>query len=72
VDILVLTKDSGAKNRVREAIELNKETAYRLYRVGVTAIVYDLKEFERAKKRKSPLVIEVLKEGMPLLRKEVS
>lgn len=72
VDILVLTKDSGAKNRVREAIELNKEIAYRLYRVGVTAIVYDLEEFERAKKRKSQLIIEVLKDGVPLVGKEVS
>ena len=67
-----MTKDSGAKNRVREAIELNKEIAYRLYRVGVTAIVYDLEEFERAKKRKSPLIIEVLKDGVPLVGKEVS
>lgn len=72
VDILVLTKSSGAKNRVREAVEHNREIIYRIYRIGVTAIVYDLDEFKRMKNRNNPLVIEVLKEGVLLAGKEAS
>lgn len=70
VDILVLTKDRASKAAVNEALAHNKGNAYRLYRVGVTSIVYDLDEFGRMKSKKSPLVMEILKEGVLLFGRE--
>ncbi|MBU1671280.1 MAG: nucleotidyltransferase domain-containing protein [Actinobacteria bacterium] len=64
VDVLVLTSNAEEKKAVTKATESNREGVYRLYRVGVTAIVYDLEEFNRKRRRKDPLVSEVLKEGI--------
>jgi predicted nucleotidyltransferase/predicted transcriptional regulator len=71
VDILILTESPGAKLKVHRAVESNKEAVYQKHRVGVTAMIYDLTEFNRMKKRKDPLINEVLKEGVLIMGKEV-
>lgn len=71
VDILVIAHDSKEKKLITRSIEDNREEAYRLYRVGVTAVVYDLGEFGKRKDRKDPLILEVIKEGVLVAGKEV-
>ncbi|MBU4489719.1 MAG: nucleotidyltransferase domain-containing protein [Actinobacteria bacterium] len=71
VDVLVLIKESGDKAAVEKALAQNKEDAYRLYRLGVSAIVYDKDEYDRMKAEKNPLIEEVMREGILLAGKEV-
>lgn len=71
VDILVMLKRPGDKAAVEKALARNKEDAYRLYRLGVGAIVYDRDEFDRMKNKKSPLVQEIISDGVLLAGREV-
>jgi predicted nucleotidyltransferase len=71
VDILVILRHPGDKPAVEEALERNKEQAYKRYRVGVGAITYDYEKFQRMKAQKHPLITEVVKEGVLLFGKEV-
>jgi len=71
VDILLILKQHGDKPTVEEALARNKEQAYRRYRVGVSAITYDLAGFKRMRAQKHPLIAEVAKEGILLFGREV-
>jgi len=71
VDMLLILKQPGDKPAVEEALARNKEQAYKSYRVGVSAITYDLDRFKRMKAQKHPLITEVAKEGVLLFGKEV-
>lgn len=71
VDILVILKRSGDKSAVEKVLARNKEDAYRLFRLGVSAIVYDKDKFDRMKNKKSPLVQEIMRDGVLLAGREV-
>jgi predicted nucleotidyltransferase len=71
VDILVMLKLPGDKAAVEKALARNREDAYRLYRLGVGAIVYDREEFDRMKNKKSPLTQEIMRDGVLLAGREV-
>jgi len=71
VDILVLIRRTGEKTTVEKALARNKEEAYRLYRLGVSTIVYAKDEYDRMKVKKNPLIEEVAREGVLLAGKEV-
>jgi len=71
VDILVMLKRPVDKAAVEKALVRNKEDAYRLYRLGVGAIVYDREEFDRMKNKKSPLAQEIIRDGVLLAGREV-
>lgn len=71
VDILVLIRRAGEKTTVEKVLARNKEEAYRLYRLGVSTIVYAKDEYDRMKVKKNPLIEEVAREGVLLAGKEV-
>lgn len=71
VDMLIILKDPGGRHSVEEALEGNKEQAYLRYRLGVSAITYDVEQFHKMKAHKNPLISEVVKEGILLFGKEV-
>jgi predicted nucleotidyltransferase len=70
-DILLLIKRSSDRGEVEKALVRNKEDAYRLYRLGVSTIVYDKDEFDSMKLKKSPLIEEISREGVLLAGREV-
>jgi DNA-binding Lrp family transcriptional regulator len=71
VDVLLILKNPSDRPSVEEALARNKEHAYNRYRLGVSAITYDLDIFQRMKAQKHPLITEVVKEGVLLFGKEV-
>jgi len=71
VDMLVILKRASDKPSVEEHVAKNKENAYLRYRVGVSAIIYDIQRFKGMKDQKHPLVQEIVKEGVLLYGKEV-
>lgn len=71
IDIMVLIRRQAEKDVVETTLETNREKAYRLFRIGVSAMVYDEEEFERMTAKKSPLAEEVISEGVLLAGAEV-
>lgn len=71
VDILFVLKKPGDKAPVEKALDRNRGGAYRSYRVGVSVLTYDKSEFDRMKKEKHPLVMEMIREGIFKAGKEI-
>lgn len=71
IDIMVLIRRQADKYAVEAALETNREKAYRLFRIGVSTMVYDEEEFKRMTAKKSPLAEEVISEGVLLTGAEV-
>ena len=70
IDIAFILKKGSDKGRAEEVLSTNEREVYRLYRIGINALVYSCEEFERMKKRRHPLAKEILSEGVLLSGKE--
>lgn len=71
VDVMFVVGKPEETEPVEQALERNREDAYRLFRVGVNAVIYHRSEFDRMREKNHPFVMEVLRDGILKVGKEI-